>query len=133
MQLSVSMPNTRFTGAVDAAAGRSFVAGAPGSCEVQHSCDLGTFWHGMHVAGIIAPTCRRKANADRNSKRMTSAGGGRRRLDGVYAPRPDGGLRFARVKAPEREELEDLVQQIAERIARALERMGLLQRDTESA
>ena len=54
-------------------------------------------------------------------------------LDGVYAPRPDGGLRFARVKAPEREELEDLVQQIAERVARALERMGLLQRDTESA
>ncbi len=45
-------------------------------------------------------------------------------LDGVYAPRPDGGLRFARVKAPEREELEHLVQQIAERVRRALERMG---------
>jgi len=29
-------------------------------------------------------------------------------LDGVYAPRPDGGLRFRRVKAPEREELEHL-------------------------
>jgi hypothetical protein len=26
-------------------------------------------------------------------------------LDGVYAPRLDGGLRFTRVKAPEREEL----------------------------
>ena len=54
-------------------------------------------------------------------------------LDGVYAPRPDGGLRFTRVKAPEREELEHLVQQIAVRLGRALERMGLLQRDAESA
>ena len=52
-------------------------------------------------------------------------------LDGVYAPRPDGGLRFRRVKAPEREELAHLVQQIAERVARALERMGLLQRDVD--
>jgi ribosomal protein S27E len=54
-------------------------------------------------------------------------------LDGVYAPRPDGGLRFRRVKAPEREELGHLVRQIAERVGRALERMGLLQRDAESA
>ena len=54
-------------------------------------------------------------------------------LDGLYAPRPDGGLRFTRVKAPEREELDDLVQRIAERVGRALERMGLLQRDAESA
>ncbi len=51
----------------------------------------------------------------------------------MYAPRPDGGLRFTRVKAPEREELEHLVQQIAARVGRALERMGLLQRDAESA
>ena len=54
-------------------------------------------------------------------------------LDGVYAPRPDGGLRFTRVKAPDREELEDLVQRIAARVGRALERMGLLLRDAESA
>ena len=54
-------------------------------------------------------------------------------LDGVYAPRLDGGLRFRRVKAPDREELEHLVQRIAERVGRALERMGLLQRDAESA
>ena len=33
-------------------------------------------------------------------------------LDGVYVPRSVGGLRFRRVKAPEREELEHLVQQI---------------------
>jgi hypothetical protein len=54
-------------------------------------------------------------------------------LDGVYASRLDGGLRFRRLKAPEREELEDLVQRIAERVGRALEQMGLLQRDAESA
>jgi hypothetical protein len=54
-------------------------------------------------------------------------------LDGVYAPRPDGGLHFTRVTRPEREELERLVQQIAERVGRALQRMGLLQRDAESA
>ncbi len=39
---------------VDAAAGRSFVPGAAGSCQVQWNCDTGTFWHGTHVAGIIA-------------------------------------------------------------------------------
>jgi subtilisin family serine protease len=39
---------------VDAASARSFVAGAPGSCQVQWNCDTGTFWHGTHVAGIIA-------------------------------------------------------------------------------
>jgi hypothetical protein len=36
-----------------------------------------------------------------------------------------------RVKAPEREELEDLVQQIAARVGRALERTGLLRRDAD--
>ena len=51
-------------------------------------------------------------------------------LDGVYVPRPDGGLRFTRVKAPERAELEELVRRIAERVGRALERMGLLERDS---
>jgi subtilisin family serine protease len=39
---------------VDGAAGRSFVIGPPASCEVQWDCDTGTFWHGTHVAGIIA-------------------------------------------------------------------------------
>ena len=34
-------------------------------------------------------------------------------LDGVYAPRPDGGLRFTRAKAPDQEELEVLVERIA--------------------
>ena len=53
-------------------------------------------------------------------------------LDGVYAPRSDEGIRFTRVKAPAREELEVLVQRIAERVGRALERMGLLRRDAES-
>lgn len=39
---------------VDTAAARSFVAGAPGSCAATWNCDTGTFWHGTHVAGIIA-------------------------------------------------------------------------------
>lgn len=39
---------------VDKVAARSFVAGAAGSCQVRWDCDTGTFWHGTHVAGIIA-------------------------------------------------------------------------------
>ncbi|MEN9630048.1 MAG: hypothetical protein RJA10_3276 [Pseudomonadota bacterium] len=39
---------------IDAAKARSFVAGAAGSCEAQWNCDIGTFWHGTHVAGIVA-------------------------------------------------------------------------------
>jgi subtilisin family serine protease len=40
---------------IDAAAGRSFVFwGAEGSCEAAWNCDAGYFWHGTHVAGIIA-------------------------------------------------------------------------------
>ncbi|MCP5320526.1 MAG: transposase [Pseudomonadales bacterium] len=42
-------------------------------------------------------------------------------------------LRFRRVKAPDREELECTVQQIAERVGGALERMGLLARDADAA
>ena len=42
-------------------------------------------------------------------------------------------LRYTAWKAPEREELEHLVRQTAERVGRALERIGLLQRDAESA
>jgi len=41
---------------VDAAAGRSFVsAGEPADpCRTAWNCDTGTFWHGTHVAGIVA-------------------------------------------------------------------------------
>jgi len=39
---------------VDSAAGRSFVPGPAGSCEVAFNCDTGSFWHGTHVAGIVA-------------------------------------------------------------------------------
>lgn len=49
-------------------------------------------------------------------------------LDGVYAPRSGGGIRFARVKAPDREEPEQLVQRLAERVGRTLERMALVLR-----
>lgn len=39
---------------VDSAAGRSFVPGPVGSCQAAFNCDTGTFWHGTHVAGIVA-------------------------------------------------------------------------------
>lgn len=39
---------------IDTAAARSFVPGAPASCQVRWDCDVGTFWHGTHVAGIVA-------------------------------------------------------------------------------
>lgn len=47
-------------GAVDVAASRSFVepdsAASPAvnACRTAFNCDIGTFWHGTHVAGIVA-------------------------------------------------------------------------------
>jgi hypothetical protein len=41
--------------------------------------------------------------------------------------------RFQRIKAPDKSELEDLVQLISQRVGRCLERQGLLKQDTESA
>ena len=41
--------------------------------------------------------------------------------------------RFQRVKAPNKDELLDLVQLISQRVGRCLERQGLLEQDTESA
>ena len=52
-------------------------------------------------------------------------------LDGVYAYRDK--PRFQPVKAPDKGELEDLVQLISKRVGRCLERQGLLEQDTESA
>ena len=54
-------------------------------------------------------------------------------LDGVYVYRDDRPPRFQRVKAPDKDELEDLVQLISQRVGRSLERQGLLEQDTESA
>ena len=42
-------------------------------------------------------------------------------------------IRFQRVKAPDKGELEELVQLISQRVGRCLERQGLLEQDTESA
>ena len=52
-------------------------------------------------------------------------------LDGVYVEERER-LRFRRVKAPERAELEALVQSVSERVGRHLERQGLLVRDAEN-
>jgi hypothetical protein len=54
-------------------------------------------------------------------------------LDGVYAYRDNRTPRFRRVKAPNKNELEELVQLISQRVGRCLERQGLLEQDTESA
>jgi hypothetical protein len=54
-------------------------------------------------------------------------------LYGVYAYRDNRPPRFQRVKAPDKGELEDLVQLISKRVGRCLERQGLLEQDTESA
>ena len=54
-------------------------------------------------------------------------------LDGVYVYRDNRPPRFQRVKAPNKDELEDLVQLISQRVGRRLERQGLLEQDTESA
>ena len=52
-------------------------------------------------------------------------------VDGVYVEARDR-LRFRRVKAPERAELEALVHTVSERVGRHLERQGLLVRDAEN-
>jgi hypothetical protein len=54
-------------------------------------------------------------------------------LDGVYVYRDNRPPRFQRVKAPDKGELEELVQLISQRVGRCLERKGLLEQDTESA
>ncbi len=53
-------------------------------------------------------------------------------LDGVYVYRDNRPSRFQRVKAPVKDELEDLVQLISQRVGRCLERQGLLEQDAES-
>jgi ribosomal protein S27E len=54
-------------------------------------------------------------------------------LDGVYAERADGALRFRWVKAPTKAELTRLGQTVALRIGRYLERQGWLMRDAENS
>ena len=54
-------------------------------------------------------------------------------LDGVYVVDDYGKMRFHRVKAPELKELTKLVHTISLRVARFLERRGLLERDDEDS
>jgi hypothetical protein len=54
-------------------------------------------------------------------------------LDGVYRREGEDRLRFVPVPAPSTEELKRLVQRIAARIGRSLERSGLITRDIENA
>jgi len=52
-------------------------------------------------------------------------------LDGVYVDRLDGSARFRWVSSPTTQELNQLLQTIARRVGRYLERQGLLERDAE--
>ena len=54
-------------------------------------------------------------------------------LDGVYVYRDNQPPRFRRVRAPDKNELQDMVHLISQRVGRCLERQGLLEQDTESA
>ena len=54
-------------------------------------------------------------------------------LDGVYAEDAWGKMRFHRVKALNQDELTQLVCTLSHRIARFLERRGLLERDVENS
>jgi hypothetical protein len=54
-------------------------------------------------------------------------------LDGVYVYRDNRPPRFQCVKAPDKNELEDLVQLISQRVGLCLERQGLLEQDAEQA
>ena len=52
-------------------------------------------------------------------------------LDGIYVSSGDR-LRFHRLKAPTKAELETLVRRVSERVGRHLERQGLLVRDLDN-
>jgi len=54
-------------------------------------------------------------------------------LDGVYVYHDNRPPRFQRVEAPDKDELEDLVHLISQRVGRCLERQGLLVQDAEQA
>jgi hypothetical protein len=54
-------------------------------------------------------------------------------LDGIYTETKQGKDHFQRTRAPERQERVLLVHVLSQRIARFLERMGLLERDAESS
>ena len=53
-------------------------------------------------------------------------------LDGVYTKNTRGETSFHRTMAPSREELTRLVHRISERVAKYLERQGVLERDEEN-
>ncbi len=54
-------------------------------------------------------------------------------IDGIYQQKNNDKLRFHRVSAPAANELNTLVATISQRVARHLERQGLLTRDDESS
>ena len=54
-------------------------------------------------------------------------------LDGIYTKNKQGLIRFKRTIAPNQQELAILVHSISHRVARYLERQGILERDEENS
>ena len=54
-------------------------------------------------------------------------------LEGAISERPWGGTTFTRIKAPSHGEMVELVHTISQRIARYLEKVGLVERDMENS
>jgi len=54
-------------------------------------------------------------------------------LDGIYTKNKQGLIRFKRTIAPNQRELAILVHSISHRVARYLERQGILERDEENS
>jgi len=54
-------------------------------------------------------------------------------LEGAISENPWGGTTFTRIKAPSHQEMLELVHTISHRIARYLEKVGLVQRDMENS
>ena len=54
-------------------------------------------------------------------------------LDGVYVQDPNGKYGFRHTRPPTVELLHELLQQISQRVARFLERRGILERDEDNA
>jgi hypothetical protein len=54
-------------------------------------------------------------------------------LEGAISENPWGGTTFTRIKAPSHGDMVELVHTISQRIARYLEKVGLVERDTENS
>jgi hypothetical protein len=54
-------------------------------------------------------------------------------LEGVVSENPWGGTTFTRIKAPTQDDMVEIVHSISQRIAKYLEKVGLVERDMENS